>query len=447
MTPVEFNASLRNHVAANLKQQIIYVKHKMSSVDPEHWSMAEGLGDLVARQGWVDPAGAQRWNQLGLAIYRNPRIDSYLYQSMSDVYSSPEIASLADQIRDDPASLSEEQLQGAADRLLRDERYTFGYMRVLLDDADIRRALGFPEDMNVDRYLEEHRRILAASSSFREYQQKSKHLHRITVMDDNGGDGGSADPDTSIFAAIFAVLAVAVVHTVAVLVNYAAAVNVAYKVNVTTGRPKPVGPGPALVSYYTTAGLGAASRSGQAGVLPPATSACESRCLNSSPAPVWVITGAGSLLKRVPLEADTDSAHLGLSRVIALVIGGKGNPVRMLRLRSGEVVSQGAYMIFQSLEAPGALTLREHAGIYELECNQSQCAAEDAGVAGYSDLDGGGTAGKHFDGRFNMGGIAAALPAGMPIAEFSREMNDAAYFTRVMRQVQRLRDRNQQGLS
>jgi len=391
MSPEEFNAQHRDMLRTSLPQHAALVRQAVFGEDESEFTrFATDYPGMLAENGMLDEAKVPQVSQMVLAIYRNAEFETYALQFGAEIAEDQRAVDAFSTMFLEPEGLSEEEFDYVYAKYMLDERFIGGGLGLLLKDPDFRVALNLGDDVTAESYMAQARSFAAQATSYEEFRE-------IAVQ--YGYFGSMVCTWLAACAAVaVAAFAAAVVWAVAYLIVCSNS-----------------------VSACSAAGIGDRS---VAQMLPKQSQHLTSMCLNDSSGTIWILCNAQYGFRRLPLLPGHSSFDLGVSSVVGVIVGGQGNALKTLRVK-GDDYEAGCYFLGEgSQSSPCALTITDDGDAdssTQAVTNDAQDAAEKRGVAGFSDLRGGGTLPGINDDRFTMQGAAALIPERFDYAEYARE--------------------------
>jgi len=307
-----------------------------------------------------------------------------------------------------PGTITPEDIQYAVDKATSDDRLITGVYFQAFSDPDIRGAMGIPTGVSPEELMLRLRRGIGTSRSLGELFE-SQDLFDVFAV-----------PVVPVVA-IAIVLALAYTFVVAytqaaALVNLAAVLSIYIKVFVSVSAE----------GFSVNEWLGQIESPN--GLL-------RSAVHNRSSLHLWVAARCGPTLKRIPIPPSTSTAHLGLTEVEAILVGGRMNQVLSIQIGSC-IHGSGSYILARpsnGVAEVNVFEVKDSAGLIRVVPNDIQESHQQTGAAGYCDLDGQGQARELFDPRYAMRRIAAAVPLKFDLRYAAQYISNVEGFYDVLR--------------
>jgi hypothetical protein len=343
-----------------------------------------------------------------MSIYKSRAINDYMKGAAQELKKDPEVLTTFERLAVNPDQVPVEDIKQALRKVIENDKFVTGPIKVMLEDEGVRKALSLPADVTFDSYILRVRKAIRDSKTLEDLTRDAQLSPSETALT-------AVATVVTVGVAVAATVA-AVVHTVATAVNYVGAVNVLKTVFV-----------------FTVAGQDEDLTGRTHPRVPVSDADPECNCINDTDNTLWVVVRNDLGIKRVPLPPHKSTVGMGLPSIEAILVGGNLNALESLHTERDGLRKEGAYIPYKDVRSPGVVSIRQGIDCFEAHVNDAQREAEAAGQAGYSDLNGGGSAGEHFDQRFRMREVAAAVPEGCDFIAMMTDALDAEHFYRTLR--------------
>lgn len=386
MTPEELNSAHREFVVGQLSRHANLLHKLFNDDDPGQLTKyILERGTTLAEHQLLPESEVLRVNRLFVALYKNVELEEWQIQWSDTLNRDTRAAHIIQTMNMAPASVSAEDYRYIYDNFATEEAVILPAIEIMLRDPDIRAAMDLEDGITVDEFRRRSVERGDRALTYEEFQNTAGQY----------GYFGPFQCGWTVCLFVFIFLS-------------------------------------QIISPGVTCTSGSSAASTLAGMVPNDEPMLCSDCTNASSRTIWLAVRGFSGFRRVALAPGRASSDLGLNRVEALIVGGRGNELTRLRMPDGQVVESGCYVLFCDGAAPGSITISDdHEGAVSVVANESQRDAVARGAAGYSPIDGDATA-PYANPRYAMDRAALLLPPSVEPERYSRSLDAAHNYSRIL---------------
>jgi hypothetical protein len=389
MTPEQFLEQLREKVREDLPKWMEYTRRTLpQNPGPDEtkaWvqELQDRGAERMVQAGFISRDRVDKVSRVMVAVSKSKRLGDYMRRATSEILRDRRYVDISQRMIREPDTITAEDVEYMTQRSTSDDRLISGVYRAAFSDPKIREAIGIPPDITAERMMVVLRRQIKERNSLEDLAQDPE-LHDLFTV--------------PVVPVVVIATVLALAHTFIVAYTQAAAT-----VNLV-----------ALLSIWAAAFVSVVASgidsSGWVGALEGPNGPLCSAVHNDSSKFAWVVFRDRLGLKRVALAPGTSSLNFGLMTVEAILLGGPLNELKAMEIGRGQLRKGGAYVLVQDPVSPGEVRLQDRDTGVAVMPNQRQREAEEQGIAGYSDLAGGGSAGRNYDRRLRMEQVTSVAP-------------------------------------
>jgi hypothetical protein len=359
MTPEQFLEQLREKVREDLPKWMEYTRRTLpQNPGPDEtkaWvqELQDRGAERMVQAGFISRDRVDKVSRVMVAVSKSKRLGDYMRRATSEILRDRRYVDISQRMIREPDTITAEDVEYMTQRSTSDDRLISGVYRAAFSDPKIREAIGIPPDITAERMMVVLRRQIKERNSLEDLAQDPE-LHDLFTV--------------PVVPVVVIATVLALAHTFIVAYTQAAAT-----VNLV-----------ALLSIWAAAFVSVVASG-----------------IDSSG---WVGALEG------PNGPLCSAVNFGLMTVDAILLGGPLNELKAMEIGRGQLRKGGAYVLVQDPVSPGEVRLQDRDTGVAVMPNQRQREAEEQGIAGYSDLAGGGSAGRNYDRRLRMEQVTSVAP-------------------------------------